>query len=334
MKHGWNTDPDWSYRKGISAVASGSALLHRGYGELIVDQLQFVDQVALIPVGDYSMRLFACFLPVLFSAVTAFAAEEDDAANTAADVEEAAILEKLKEIGITASRENEALTTGLPASLENDAALEHLKGLTRLRCLYLHNEKITDAGLEHLKGLKNLDTLWLINTKVTDKGLRSLQGLTRLESLHLAGTRVTDAGLESIKGLTRLRMLSLGNTAVTGSGLVHLKGMHELQCLNLGDKIREAELVHLQKLDKLGLLTLPGAKITATGLAHLQKVPHLNILDLRGTTLDDASLERLGEMPNLGRILLGGTKVTEEGAEKLRQALPNAIISTSTNSYQ
>ena len=56
-----------------------------------------------------------------------------------------------------------------------DGELEHLRGLSELRRLYLFRTSITDAGLEHLKGLGHLRELELIDTNVTDVGVKKLQ---------------------------------------------------------------------------------------------------------------------------------------------------------------
>ena len=65
--------------------------------------------------------------------------------------------------------------------------------------------EVADAGLEHLKGLTNLKTLYLNSTNVTDAGLKHLKGLTTLQTLYLHRTQVTDTGLEHLKGLTKLQ---------------------------------------------------------------------------------------------------------------------------------
>ena len=73
----------------------------------------------------------------------------------------------------------------------DEVLAEKVKGLTKLKELYLNNTKITDAGLVHLKGLTKLERLWLSNTQVTDAGLMHLKILTKLERLHLWNTQVT-----------------------------------------------------------------------------------------------------------------------------------------------
>ena len=122
-----------------------------------------------------------------------------------------------------------------------DAGLEHLKGLTSLRSLFLGDTYVTDAGLEHLKGLTNISLLRLNNTRVTDAGLEHLKGLTNLASLYLAHTQVTDAGLERLKGLTKLTILDLCNTQFTDAGLEHLNGLTNLNVLALNETRSTAE---------------------------------------------------------------------------------------------
>ena len=53
----------------------------------------------------------------------------------------------------------------------------------------LPNTKVTDAALEHLKGLTKLQTLYLNGTRVTDVGLEHLKGLAKLRDLNLGSPR-------------------------------------------------------------------------------------------------------------------------------------------------
>ncbi len=63
----------------------------------------------------------------------------------------------------------------LAGTQATDTDLEHLKGLTSLKGLYLDDTQVTDAGLAHLKGITSLQTLWLNRTQVTDAGVKKLQ---------------------------------------------------------------------------------------------------------------------------------------------------------------
>ncbi len=63
----------------------------------------------------------------------------------------------------------------------------------------LSGPKVTDAGLVHLKGLTSLERLDLHDTQVSDAGLVNLKGLTSLQTLFLDGNQVTDAGVKELR---------------------------------------------------------------------------------------------------------------------------------------
>ena len=59
----------------------------------------------------------------------------------------------------------------------------------------------------HLKGLTKLKTLYLNDTQVSDTELAHLKGLTKLTNLEFDVTRVTDAGVAELKkALPRCRI--------------------------------------------------------------------------------------------------------------------------------
>lgn len=114
--------------------------------------------------------------------------------------------------------------------IARDQDLVHLKGLTKLKNLYLGSEAslphagVTSAGLEPLKGLKQLKRLYLDHlTTIDDAGLQHLKGLSALEQLGLRYTKVTNVGLEHLKGLSNLDMLHLHGTKVTDDGVKSLQ---------------------------------------------------------------------------------------------------------------
>ena len=124
---------------------------------------------------------------------------------------------------------------GLPASLENDATLEHLKGLTKLRELNLGFTKVTDAGLAHLVGLTGLTALWLHDARVTDAGLAPFKGRTDFLRLDLSCPQITDATMtDFVKNQSGLLELDLEGTQVTDASLNHIQALNQLRILNLG----------------------------------------------------------------------------------------------------
>jgi hypothetical protein len=183
-----------------------------------------------------------------------------------------------------------------------NAGLIHLKGLSRLKRLYLGNTGISDAGLVHLKGLTNLEDLGLRYTRVSDDGLAHLEGLTRLQKLTLGGNPITDSGLVHLRQMTDLRMLGLRNTAVTDEGLAHLR------------------LPHLTELD------LGGTRITGAGAEHLGKFTGLRRLVLREMPITDADITPLSALTGLESLDLTQTRITFRGLGEMAKALPGTRI--------
>jgi hypothetical protein len=141
--------------------------------------------------------------------------------------------------------------------------------------------QVTDAAatVEHLKGLTKLRFLYLSGTQLTDAGLERLKGLTKLQFLVIGGTQVTDAGLEHLKGLSQLRDLDLSGTRITGSGLKHLKGLSHLESLDLkGTQVTDADLEHLNGLAHLQWLYLDRKTVTDEGVKDLKReLPNCHI---------------------------------------------------------
>lgn len=155
----------------------------------------------------------------------------------------------------------------------DDACLQHLAGLTRVRELStLRGKKITDAGLKYLEGLTSLETLGLSKTQVKGPGLVHLKGCPKLRNLFLENTAVDDASLAALSGMTRLENLTLSQTQITDAGLVHLKDMTKLRHLMLDNTaVSDQGLDHLKGMTKLSSLSLQATKVTPAGIESLKK---------------------------------------------------------------
>jgi Leucine-rich repeat (LRR) protein len=124
-------------------------------------------------------------------------------------------LQNLQELALTTSVGGEPKVT--------DTGLLKLKGLPRLRRLYLP-EYITDAGVKRLPELfPDLEVLSLAHTEATDEGLLHVAQLKKIVELDLGETRITDAGLARIRTLKNLRKLRLAETRVTDAGIADLR---------------------------------------------------------------------------------------------------------------
>jgi serine/threonine protein kinase len=260
--------------------------------------------------------------------------------------------------------------TGAEVDIKSVADLP--KSRFTLSLVNLSFTEVTDAGLAHLKDLTSLNSLWLHNTTVTDAGLAPLADLTKLTQLTLSNTRVTDAGLGHLKKLQSLTLLGLGGPAVTDAGLGSFKDRKGLTLLNVrktqvtakgvaefhaavpGCKIEHdggvVEAVDVERkaaeyvLSVVGTVKvngdnreikaagdLPPGRITLTfvdvtgikavsdaWLANLKDCKNLSDLRLPGTQLTDAGLDNLKDCKALATIDLSGTPVTDAGLARLK----------------
>jgi hypothetical protein len=126
--------------------------------------------------------------------------------------------------------------------------IKELEVFERVVKVSLCNKRITDSEVVHLRTLSNLKVILLHDTAVTDAGLAHLIELPFLYHVNLEDTKVTDAGLAHLSGCTKLKNLFLSRTAVTDAGLVHLNGLRNLELLYLDDTVVTATgIEELQK---------------------------------------------------------------------------------------
>ena len=140
------------------------------------------------------------------------------------NAEEAQVIAHFQKLGgrVTMDEQDpdrQVTSVDLRATNCDDAGLERLKALTRLRELELQSTGVTDAGLAHFGGLTQLQRLGLSrNAIITDAGVEHLKRLTQLRTLDLDGDSISDAGLEHLGCLTQLQYLGLMGTCITDAG--------------------------------------------------------------------------------------------------------------------
>jgi hypothetical protein len=93
-----------------------------------------------------------------------------------------------------------------------DASLETIGKLTNIDELRIRGAGFSDRGLAQLKGLTRLRVLWLGEGKhaISDAGLGFLKGMKGLEHLDVEGWHVSDAGLAELRELKNLKSLHMG----------------------------------------------------------------------------------------------------------------------------
>src|SRR5262249_20671841 len=117
--------------------------------------------------------------------------------------------------------------------------LAYLKGLPKLRILYLVRTPISDKGLAYFQGLP-LTGLDLSLTNITDDGLDQLKQIHSLADLVLNTTLVTDAGLRNlVPALPNLRRLKLYKTRISAQFEEELVRDYPLLRNSIEDPINE-----------------------------------------------------------------------------------------------
>lgn len=193
----------------------------------------------------------------------------------------------------------------------DDALVEKLAALKRLRYLTIRAPQLGDAGLATISGFALLERLDLWSPLVSDVGVGHLAALRQLKQLSIATSRMSDASMRDVARMRTLERLTLRGAGITNAGLIGLADLPNLQSLTLygdtmrpiaGTQIDEGGLQHLEKLTRLEELWISNMQIHHSGLASLQRLSQLKVLHLH--------------MCN----------PPFEGLAKLQQALPNCHI--------
>jgi hypothetical protein len=198
----------------------------------------------------------------------------------------------------------------------DDAALARLAAAHggRIGGLYLANTGVTDAGLESLSKLTRLRHLYIRNDR-------------RRRTDRVLAPRITDAGMVHLRGLDHLWTLNLSKLPVTDAGLAAIEGLPELNGLYLsGTKVRGHFLARMKSLPRLSILYLDGSAMTEDGLKTLSGATNLEILSLDGVPLTPNALPLLGAIPRLSRLELTGCGFLDEEVAELAKGRPGLRI--------
>jgi beta-lactamase regulating signal transducer with metallopeptidase domain/Leucine-rich repeat (LRR) protein len=226
----------------------------------------------------------------------------------------------------------------------SDAGLAHVANLRSLRSINLRGTDTSDEGLAHLKNLTSLERLSLSETDTSYRGLPHLSKLTAMEHLSLKGTKLSDRGLANLKELRSLKYLRMDDTPIGDRGMVHLRNLKSLQALYLPtnrisnrglaqltglpvlkelhlasqERVTDAGLAHVAKIQSLEQLSIGGPRITDTGMSHLAKLTGLENLSLSNCRVSDAGLAELRPLKSLRSLYLHRTRVTGPGLAHLK----------------
>lgn len=165
-----------------------------------------------------------------------------------------------------------------------------------------------------------------IRQQLTIKHIESLGG--RVVTTHGEPAwllRLT--GGRSLWIFEKATLVNLSRTKVKDADLLRLQRLSGLQRLNLSEtEITDDGLRHLRGLTGLKALDLGGTRITGDGLEHLRNLTALEFLYLRNTEIEDADLHHLKGLKNLRHLDLRGTAVSKDGVTELKRFIPDAEV--------
>lgn len=194
--------------------------------------------------------------------------------------------------------------------------------LTELEELVIITHLGEAIDVDRLKGLQKLRRLWLYCNGMNDSALHSLRALIHLEELQVGGTEITDAGLAELSNLASLRRLECGMTLVTRQGIESLKNLPRLEYLecdvaadfSLLRGLRSLSIVLLRSDDDgavktllpENLETLSAELLDAQRLVSGRPLRRLRSLDLyRGSAYNPLDLKWLPALPELRELEIG-----------------------------
>ncbi len=209
----------------------------------------------------------------------------------------------------------------------DDRGFEHLSGMTKMRRMVICASKITGSGFAHLQGMKQIESINLHSAPASDAGLEAIGKLTSLKRLEVVHTNVTDVGLKHLAGLVNLQQLHVHGKETTATAFPFLSKLRELYELDIYDRAASnqtcEQIATLPKLRKLMLVT---GIFDDDGVKQLAKVTTLEEVTLDSSKVTDASVEHLAKLTKLRKLHLGPAKLSDAGRQRLKAALPKAVI--------
>lgn len=238
----------------------------------------------------------------------------------------------------------------------DDAAIQELARMPRLRSLDLSGTPITDQGMKRfaLAPPAFLEELAVAGTSISDEGVKAIAQLFSLRRLDLSETLVTDEAMVSLSRLPHLQELILKWNSITGDRLDALTSCHSLRVLSLAKTYRigggrkppplnleweldiKALMEESRERNAQGELFFFGANPAPRGRPHsaasdlswyefdlrgLPSLPHLERLDLAGLHFrDQQALNRVSHCPALQELDLRDTNIDHNGIAAIHGA--------------
>ncbi|HYW78527.1 MAG TPA: hypothetical protein VE890_03085 [Thermoguttaceae bacterium] len=195
------------------------------------------------------------------------------------------------------------------AHCADNAGLETLSKLPRLKILYLNGATFDDTGFATLAKIESLETLSLDhNQSITGSGAAALKTLPNLRSLRFGGCmKFTGDGVRASAELVQLQSLQLHHCGIGDSDLPPLTKMPNLKSLFVSSQFN-------------GRFTAEGLK----PLAQISTLESLKVAELVVTY--DNGLDALVRLDGLKTLELQKVGTSVADIERLRAAMPEVEI--------
>ncbi len=213
----------------------------------------------------------------------------------------------------------------------NDAGFIHFRDLRNLQMLVIDGafERVTDAAIENLRGCTRLGRIQAQGCGISDKALELLKDLPALTYLGIGGKPgLTDAGLVTLKSFPALTKLYIGGANLTDAGLRHFSDFRNLQSLGLGgiSGFTDEGLAHVADMKTLMILDLAATNAGDATIKRLSENPNLTDLSISYTKVTDEGFAHLQAIKGLKVIWVRDTRVTANAIESFRAAVPECRI--------
>ena len=210
----------------------------------------------------------------------------------------------------------------------DDRCIPALSGVPHVKCLIIHETKITSDGLARLdnKAIENVERLVVNRIRVPDAVVRRISKLKRLHKLVLQSVDLRDEQLGWLANLGSLELLGLTDNPITDDGVSHLGKMDRLALLDLsGTKISDRSLVHVSRsMPVLQVLEAARTAVTDEGVGVLVSLPRITELNLTCTKISDNCSQSLLRIKYLDTIVVADNDITDRWLSAVSGAKRNS----------
>ncbi len=159
-----------------------------------------------------------------------------------------------------------------------------------------------------------------------------------MTELTLRHTPINDIGCQNISRFEHLERLDLSHTPVNDLALAPLSSLNRVVFLELADtKIGDNSMNTIAKMGSVVELNLANTAVTTVGIEKLADgLNPIMELSLSGTKVkvDDKLVKALSRMPAILLLEIEHVNLSDNDIRRLRQALPNANISTDKGLFE